>query len=391
MKKTKFTTLGIICFLLFLLLFNFIPQNQKSSLKHTPAPKSQESSQESQSPQESQNLSQNNADLIQKNIDFIRQNLESLKENNQTQSLTSNESNLTQEQFLDSNTTQGEIAQIPTQEPPQMQESSQNLQETLQSPQEDLSPDFSHNQMPQTSPQIPSQTFFNCQRHKPQLAIIIDDISTLEQLKKIQKIPLKLTPSIFPLSKATPSAKQIAEATPFFMIHLPLEAIKFYQKGYDWLLVSDSKEKIKEKVAKVKRDFPNLTYLNNHTGSKFTQNYKAMSYLLDALNQHQITFVDSKTIHTSKTASYFENNPTASLNPCQKPPFLVRDIFLDNELNVFKITQALLQSIKIAKLQGYAIAIGHPHKETILALMNAREYLEKSGVEVVYVNELIVP
>ena len=387
MKKTKFTTLGIICFLLFLLLFNFAPQNQKSSLKHTPASKTQESSQESQYPQEPQNLSQNNADLIQKNIDFIRQNLESLKENNQTQSLSSNESNLTQEQFLDFNATQGEIVQIPTQEPPQIQESSQNLQETLP-PQEDLTQDFLQNQ----KIQVPQQNLdTNCQRSKPQLAIIIDDISTLEQLKKIQKIPLKITPSIFPLSKAAPNAKQIAKAAPFFMIHLPLEAMKFYQKGYDWLLVSDSREKINDKIARVKRDFPNLTYLNNHTGSKFTQDYQSMTYLLEALKQHQITFVDSKTIHTSKTAPYFDKNPTVSLNPCQKSPFLARDIFLDNELNVLKITQALLQSIKIAKLQGYAIAIGHPHRETMIALMNAREYLEKSGVEVVYVNELIVP
>ncbi|WP_300955702.1 hypothetical protein [Helicobacter rodentium] len=35
--------------------------------------------------------------------------------------------------------------------------------------------------------------------------------------------------------------------------------------------------------------------------------------------------------------------------------------------------------------------MGHPHKETILALKNAEDYLTKSGVEIVYVNEIITP
>ncbi len=50
-----------------------------------------------------------------------------------------------------------------------------------------------------------------------------------------------------------------------------------------------------------------------------------------------------------------------------------------------------MKVVKIAKTKGYAIAIGHPHKETLLALQNASSYLKESGVDLVYINELIVP
>ena len=50
-----------------------------------------------------------------------------------------------------------------------------------------------------------------------------------------------------------------------------------------------------------------------------------------------------------------------------------------------------MQAVKIAQTKGYAIAIGHPHQQTILALKNATNYLQNSGVELVYINELVIP
>lgn len=228
-----------------------------------------------------------------------------------------------------------------------------------------------------------------CIRNAPQLAIIIDDVATMQQYKNIQTIPFKVTPSIFPRSEATPNTPNIARIAPFFMVHLPLEALSFYQKGHKWLFVNDTKEKIKNTIQEIRDDFPNLKYINNHTGSKFTQDYMALSRLLDVLRDNDITFVDSRTTSKSQTKIYYQNHKMESFNGCQSV-FLQRDIFLDNELDVSKITQNIITSIELAKKRGYAIAIGHPHKETILALKNAKEYILKSGVEMVYINELVI-
>ena len=236
----------------------------------------------------------------------------------------------------------------------------------------------------------PKDLIGDCKRIRPQLAIIIDDIAFMRQYHKVMQLPFKVTPSIFPKGKISPNTPNIAKIAPFYMIHLPLEALNFHQNGHHLLLSTDTKETIEGKIKTLKKDFPNLTYVNNHIGSKFTQNERAMKFLLEALNQEGITFVDSRTI-PSVTRKYYQYHPKESFNTCQNIPFLERDVFLDNELDVEKITANLMKVVKIAKTRGYAIAIGHPHKETLLALQNASSYLKESGVDLVYINELIVP
>ncbi len=284
-----------------------------------------------------------NEEMIQKNIDFIKNNLDSLKKENNTTKEANNIEDLQKQ-----NAVLAEDLQVL--EKPKIQET--------------------------------------CQREKPQLAIIIDDVANKTQLERVLNLPFKVTPSLFPKSEASKNTPLLAKSAPFYMVHLPLEAKNFYQKEHEWLRVGDSKEKIIQRIKEIKKDFPNLAYLNNHTGSKFTEDLTSMQYLLDALNKEGIIFLDSKTTPKSVTQKYYQDKFRA-FNPCYKNPFLQRDVFLDNELEEEKIAIALKNSIKVAKKKGYAIAIGHPHPVTIKTLKNMEGFLKKSGVELVYVNELI--
>lgn len=352
MEKVKPITIGIIALLLVLLSFNFIPQKSQKASKSSSPLSSQEVMQEPSQAESDRfhresnaTIAQNSAELIQKNIDFLRENLEALKADSATESLKEDSTNPIPQ--TDSNATESQEVSIAKQAP-------------------------------------------QCQRTKPQLAIIIDDIGTFAQYQALTKIKYKITPSLFPKGKANPQTPRIARVAPFFMVHLPLEALSFYQAEHEWLFVGDSRAKIEQRIQAIKQDFPTLTYLNNHTGSKFTQNSDSMKLLLETLAQHKISFLDSKTAPNTKTKDFYATHFQERLNPCQGD-FLERDVFLDNELNIPKITQNLIQAVKIAKAKGYAIAIGHPHKETLLALKNAEDYLAKSGVELVYINEIITP
>ncbi|MDE5591693.1 MAG: divergent polysaccharide deacetylase family protein [Helicobacter sp.] len=228
-----------------------------------------------------------------------------------------------------------------------------------------------------------------CHKVKPQLAIIIDDIAFMTQYQAAINLPFKITPSFFPPYEDAPNTPQIAKMAPFYMVHLPLEALNFRQKGH--LNASDSKEVIQQRIQAIKKDFPNLAFLNNHTGSKFTQDEVAMSFLLEVLNQEGVTFVDSRTTAKSVTREYYQKQKVPSLNTCQETPFLERDVFLDNERDVVEITNNIIKAVEIAKFKGYAIAIGHPHEETLNTLRNMSGFLEESGVNLVYVKELIIP
>ena len=66
--------------------------------------------------------------------------------------------------------------------------------------------------------------------------------------------------------------------------------------------------------------------------------------------------------------------------------YVARDVFLDHYSDKASIKKAIKKAIKVAKLHGTAIAIGHPHKNTLMALRESK-YLF-NDVELVLINRL---
>lgn len=211
----------------------------------------------------------------------------------------------------------------------------------------------------------------------PKLVIIIDDVASYEHINEIKKINLKLTPSLMPASKDFPNTPKIAKNLDFYMIHLPLEALKYNSNSIKTLKVNDSFEEISKEIYKIRKDFPNAKFINNHTGSKFTSNKKAVIKLLNALDKYCFIFVDSKTISNSKIEEVLKS---------KNQKYIFRDVFLDNTQNLKDIENELKKAVKIAKKRGFAIAIGHPKKQTLKVLKNSGDILK--GVEVVYLKDI---
>jgi len=212
--------------------------------------------------------------------------------------------------------------------------------------------------------------------HKTKLVIIIDDVVNAHQVKKISSIPLKLTPSFLPPKKDTPDSPKLARNTEFYMVHLPTEALNFSAEPIT-LLTSDSYDDILKKLSKFKKDFPRAIYYNNHTGSKFTADLEAMKKLFRAMDALGLVFVDSRTTGETKA-------PDVAARLGKR--LLQRDVFLDNDINVKDIKKQLRIAIDRSKERGFAIAIGHPHKETFEAISGSLKAL--SEVEVVYLKDL---
>ena len=66
--------------------------------------------------------------------------------------------------------------------------------------------------------------------------------------------------------------------------------------------------------------------------------------------------------------------------------YIFRDVFLDNTQNLKDIENELKKAVQIAKKRGFAIAIGHPKKQTLKVLKNSGDILK--GVEVVYLKDI---
>ncbi len=214
---------------------------------------------------------------------------------------------------------------------------------------------------------------------KPKLAIIIDDISNAKQIEEIKALKMKITPSIFPPSRLSMVSHKLAIGLKHYMIHLPMESSsRQFNRQYKTLITDQTKEQIEERVQEIRRLFPTARYVNNHTGSVFTSNYKAMKRLYKALRKEGFTFIDSRTIGSTKVKKIAHEFGDI---------YIARDIFLDNKQRVKAIHKQLKKAVKIAKKRGYSIAIGHPHKVTMEALAKAGDILKE--VKLVYIDEIV--
>lgn len=212
---------------------------------------------------------------------------------------------------------------------------------------------------------------------KGKLAIIFDDVSFPADVKHIKALGFPVTMSFLPPTARHPDSAKLAAKEPYYMVHLPMEAMKFNSPETSTLMTTDSKEKIVERIRKIKEQFPNVQYINNHTGSKFTSDAEAMNKLIFALRLEKIGFIDSRTTAETKAEAVMKR---------YKMPYLTRDIFLDHDDDVEAITKQIKKAIRVAKKYGKCIAICHPHLETLEALKASTPLFDE--VELVRIDKL---
>lgn len=211
---------------------------------------------------------------------------------------------------------------------------------------------------------------------RAKLAIIIDDVGTDEQAQKLIALPVRVTPSIFPPEYQRKDTRSLARGFEHYAIHLPMEASSAKNNSAT-LRTSDNYEKLNGVIAKLRADFPNAKFINNHTGSKFTADERAMQNLLRAMNEHGFLFIDSRTSPATKAKAAMKGLGMR---------YVHRDVFLDNQNSVAAVRKKLREAVTLAKKQGYAIAIGHPKSSTLRALANSADILGE--VDLVYLDEI---
>ena len=214
---------------------------------------------------------------------------------------------------------------------------------------------------------------------RAKLVLIIDDVATFEHASMVKSIGLKITPSIFPATKTHPDTPNIARTFEFYMIHLPMQAKHFDSPEIGTLTINESFESMHEKIKKIRKDFPRAKYTNNHTGSRFTSDYDAMDKAYRALIEQGFIFVDSKTIAQTAVARAAKK---------YNQPYISRDIFLDDDPSAAAVRRELVAAVNLAKKRGYAIAIGHPKKNTIAVIKASKNNILKD-VEVVYLKDIL--
>ncbi|MCJ7766007.1 MAG: divergent polysaccharide deacetylase family protein [Thiovulaceae bacterium] len=210
-----------------------------------------------------------------------------------------------------------------------------------------------------------------------QLVIIFDDVSFAGDVRHIKALDIPVTMSFLPPTARHPDSAKLAADEPYYMVHLPMEAMNFNSPEKSTLLTTDTKQSVIERIEEIEKLFPNVEYINNHTGSKFTSDENAMNKLIFALRLEKIGFIDSRTTAQSKAKKVMDR---------YKMPYIARDIFLDNEADVKSIKSQIKKAIRIASKYGQCIAICHPHKATLQALEASKSLFK--DIELVRIDKL---
>ena len=226
-------------------------------------------------------------------------------------------------------------------------------------------------------PEPPKPKVVKKEGKKGKLAIIFDDVSFRGDVKRIKALGIPVTLSFLPPTKRHPDSAKLAAKEPYYMVHLPMEAMNFHSPEKFTLMTTDSKETIVKRIKQVKKWFPKVKFINNHTGSKFTSDPEAMNKLIFALRLEGIGFIDSRT--TAKTVAQ-------KVMKRYKMPYYTRNIFLDHEDSVTAIKKQIKKAIRMANKYGKTIAICHPHKATLQALKESKKLFD--AVELVRIDRL---
>ncbi len=215
------------------------------------------------------------------------------------------------------------------------------------------------------------------------VAIVMDDLGYryAEGLRTLE-LPGPVSFAVLPFTPYSRTVARIAHSLGRdVLVHMPMQAQSNKTLGPGGLLVNMDQREFTQQVRAALRAVPNARGLSNHMGSLLTAQPQAMNWLMQALKQEpQLFFFDSRTTAlTQGTRAADANNlPNTS-----------RDVFLDNILDEAAIDKQFDLLLKKARLNGTAVAIGHPNPETLKVLENRLPELKSQGVHLVSLSELI--
>ncbi len=196
------------------------------------------------------------------------------------------------------------------------------------------------------------------------LVIIIDDLGeSLEFANRLSELDFPVTFSILPYLQETKKVADFAWKNGYeVMLHMPMEPLDYHRgvnPGPGAMYVDMRAEEIEHLLAHSLKQIPMAVGVNNHMGSRFTQDYDKMKVVFEELRKRDLFFLDSVTTPKSVAPALAEEMGL---------DFMQRNVFLDNVRHKEAIIYQLKKAENLALRYGHAVAIGHPYPETLQAL-----------------------
>ena len=217
---------------------------------------------------------------------------------------------------------------------------------------------------------------------EPVIAIVIDDMGVSHRrTANISSLDYPLTSSF--LTYASNLRPQIAAAERAgheIIAHLPMEPKASMNVSPDVLTVKMNEKQVAEGLNGMLDKFPGIAGVNNHMGSRFTEDAERMDVVMKELEKRGLFFLDSKTTPHSAGEKAAKDNGVR---------YVSRNVFLDNEDKFDYVMRQLRQTEAIARKNGYVVAIGHPKEQTYNALKVWLPTLKSRNLRLVHLSEIV--
>jgi len=218
----------------------------------------------------------------------------------------------------------------------------------------------------------------------PMIAIVIDDMGVDRKRSKHmwQDVPAPLTLSFMTyasdLVDQTQAARQQGHE---LMLHMSMEpSSASIDAGPNVLMTAMDSSQIRSLANWGMDRFEGFVGVNNHMGSRFTEDERGMRVVLEEINKRGLLFLDSRT--SSHTVG-------PKLARTMGMPALERNVFLDNDNVPDKVRKQLGEVERLARKFGHVIAIGHPRDATIQVLKEWIPQARERGLAIVPVSVLM--
>lgn len=198
--------------------------------------------------------------------------------------------------------------------------------------------------------------------NRPMITIVLDDVGVARQHAEMAvALPAPIVLSIMTYAgNAAALAREAHAKGHEVMVHMPMQPMSdAINPGPNALSVGMEAQEIKRRVDWGLGRLAGYVGLNNHMGSRFTQDTEGMRVVLAEAKRRGLLFLDSKTI-----AGSIGDKLAAEMGVTH----IARDVFLDDDMSEAAVARQLANAEAIARKRGYAVAIGHPHPATIAVL-----------------------
>lgn len=209
------------------------------------------------------------------------------------------------------------------------------------------------------------------------ISIVIDDIgNNPREGRRALALPGPVAVAILPHTVyGAALAEEARRAGKEVLLHLPMDPDGATEAGPGRIEDQMSAREITAMLAYDLETVPHAVGVNNHMGSRLTQNAVIMNALMRAIRTRgDLFFLDSRTGPGSVAARSAAEHGV---------PALERDVFLDNDRGEDAVWHSIQRIERLLTVRGHAIAIGHPYPETLAVLERWLPMLATRGIRAV--------